>query len=104
MHLGQRVPTLWYHARVRTTGNGQEPPVDETGVTLPGAPLLVAGSNGHVAWGFTNSYGDWLNVALVPCSSVSDTAVQTPTGTIPLSMQREVVRVQGAAPVLVKVV
>ena len=104
MHLGQRVPTLWYHARLRTTGNGQEPAVDETGVTLPGAPLLVAGSNGHVAWGFTNSYGDWLNVALVPCSSVSDTAVQTPTGTIPLSMQSEEVRVKGAAPVLVKVV
>ena len=79
MHLGQRVPTLWYHARLRTTGIAQEPAVDETGVTLPGAPLLVAGSNGHVAWGFTNSYGDWLSVARVPCSSVSDTEVQTPT-------------------------
>jgi penicillin G amidase len=103
MHLGQRVPTLWYHARLRTTGSTSEPAVDLTGVTLPGAPLLVAGSNGHVAWGFTNSYGDWLNVSLVPCSSFSDTAIQTPTGTLPLSMETEEIRVKGAAPVVVKV-
>ena len=103
MHLGQRVPTLWYHARLRTTGSASEPAVDLTGVTLPGAPLLVAGSNGHVAWGFTNSYGDWLNVALVPCSSVSDTSIRTPTGAIPLSMEIEEIRVKGAAPVMVKV-
>ena len=22
---------------------------------------MVAGSNGHVAWGYTDSYGDWLD-------------------------------------------
>ena len=103
MHLGQRVPTLWYHARLRTTASASEPALDLTGVTLPGAPLLVAGSNGHVAWGFTNSYGDWLNISLVPCSSVSDTAIETPTGTIPLSMETEEIRVKGADPVMVKV-
>ena len=103
MHLGQRVPTLWYHARLRTTGSASEPGVDLTGVTLPGAPLLVAGSNGHVAWGFTNSYGDWLNVTLVPCTSVADEAVQTPTGPISLTVESEEIRVKGSAPVVEKV-
>jgi penicillin amidase len=33
------------------------------GITLPGAPpLLTAGSNGHVAWGYTNAYGDFLDL------------------------------------------
>ena len=36
-----------------------------TGVTLPGAPFVVAGSNGHVAWGFTNSEGDWADLVLL---------------------------------------
>ena len=36
-----------------------------TGVTLPGVPALVVGSNGHVAWGFTNSYGDWSDLVLL---------------------------------------
>ena len=62
MHLGQRVPTIWYHARLRIKGQPAAQDLDLNGVTLPGAPLLVAGSNGHIAWGFTNSYGDWLDV------------------------------------------
>ena len=29
---------------------------------LPGTPAVAAGSNGQVAWGFTNSYGDFADV------------------------------------------
>ena len=49
--------------RLRVKATAIQPALDLNGVTLPGAPLLVAGSNGHIAWGFTNSYGDWLDVA-----------------------------------------
>lgn len=58
MHLGLRVPNTWYRLRLRA----RDEDVDITGVTLPGAPVVVAGSNGHVAWGFTNSYGDYLDL------------------------------------------
>jgi penicillin amidase len=59
MHLGLSVPGTWYRARivVRPNGGGA-PALDITGVTLPGAPGMVAGSNGRIAWGFTNSYID----------------------------------------------
>ena len=36
-----------------------------TGVTLPGLPGLVVGSNGHVAWGFTNTGGDWSDLVRI---------------------------------------
>lgn len=36
-----------------------------SGVTIPGALPLLAGSNGHIAWGVTNSDGDWSDVVLV---------------------------------------
>ena len=29
------------------------------GVTVPGGPGIVVGSNGRIAWGFTNTQGDW---------------------------------------------
>ena len=46
---------------------------DAIGVTLPGAPTLVAGSNGHIAWGFTNSYGRFSQVIrLVPVADDPD--------------------------------
>lgn len=97
MHLGQRVPAVWYHARLRITGQGAEPPLDLNGVTLPGTALLVAGSNGHIAWGFTNSYGDWIDVTRVPCKSVGTDSLKTPDGgTVPLSVVHEEIRVRGA--------
>jgi penicillin amidase len=71
MHLRARVPIIWYRARLRIKASETQPALDLNGVTLPGAPLLVAGSNGHIAWGFTNSYGDWMHLEKSTCSSAS---------------------------------
>jgi penicillin G amidase len=97
MHLAQRVPALWYQARLRTTGTAAEPGLDLIGVTLPGAPLLVAGSNTHIAWGFTNSAGSWVSVTRVPCTALGDEDLTTDSGRQPLSVVRERIRVKGAA-------
>ncbi|HZO22214.1 MAG TPA: penicillin acylase family protein [Steroidobacteraceae bacterium] len=100
MHLSQRVPPTWYRARLRITGSSTQPALDLNGVTLPGAPLLVAGSNGHIAWGFTNSYGDWIHVQHVACSALSEHEMQTPEGPVPLSVRQQEIRVHGEAPVI----
>jgi penicillin G amidase len=63
MHLDLGVPAVWYPARLRVTAAG----LDITGVTLPGTPAVAAGSNGQVAWGFTNSYGDFADARWGPC-------------------------------------
>jgi penicillin G amidase len=93
MHLSQRVPTIWYHARLKVTAAES---LDLNGVTLPGAPLLVAGSNGHIAWGFTNSYGAWLDVERADCTAVTPQQMTTPAGTVPLSVVAEEIKVKGA--------
>jgi penicillin amidase len=66
MHLDLGVPAVWYPARLRVDGN---PSIDVTGVTLPGTPAVAAGSNGQVAWGFTNSYGDFADARWGKCAS-----------------------------------
>jgi len=101
MHLGLRVPPLWYHARLRIASGAQA--LDLNGVTLPGAPLLVSGSNGHIAWGFTNSYGTWLDVSRVPCTAVGQHELTTPSGPVALSVVREEIRVHGEAPIVLEV-
>jgi penicillin amidase len=58
MHLGIRLPSTWYRALLQVPdGNGSTRRL--VGVTLPGAPFIIVGTNGHVAWAFTNSYGDY---------------------------------------------
>ena len=99
MHLGLRVPPVWYHARLKIAPHGTIAALDLNGVTLPGTPLLVAGSNGHIAWGFTNSYGTWLDVERLPCVAVAERELLTPQGKLPLSVVHETIRVHGEAPV-----
>jgi penicillin amidase len=103
MHLGHRVPTTWYRARLRTAAGAGAPALDLVGATLPGAPVLVAGSNGNIAWGFTNSYGDWLSVELVPCTAVGERQLQTASGAVPLSVELEEIHVHGGSTVLLPV-
>ncbi|HYL00600.1 MAG TPA: penicillin acylase family protein [Steroidobacteraceae bacterium] len=98
MHLGLRVPAVWYRARLRTSGEGAGgAPLDLTGATLPGAPLLVAGSNTHIAWGFTNSAGNWTSVTRVPCTADGTDHLTTASGSLALTVTRERIHVKGAA-------
>jgi penicillin amidase len=60
MHLSHSTPNIYYRARLVVDGVS-----DVTGVTLPGSPFVVAGSNGHIAWGYTNSFGDWSDAVLL---------------------------------------
>lgn len=76
MHLGLRVPNIWYRARMIV--EDADHPLDLTGVTLPGVPTLVAGSNRRIAWGFTNSYVDTGDVVVLEPAEVGYRAPDGP--------------------------
>ncbi|MFM8586591.1 MAG: penicillin acylase family protein [Gammaproteobacteria bacterium] len=102
MHLGLRVPTNWYRARLQiardTSGRARE----INGVTLPGLPAVVAGSNGEVAWSFTNSYGDWNDVRPVACDPARNVYF-TAEGERRFEIHRETITVAGGDPVVLEV-
>jgi penicillin amidase len=91
MHLGLSVPNIFYQARLVTTGNDSR---DITGVSLPGTPFIVAGSNGQVAWGYTNSYGDWSDAVLLRPGTAPDT-YRTPDGDLPFERYVETINIKG---------
>lgn len=86
MHLGIAVPGTWYRARLRITGAEA---MDVTGVTLPGTPALVAGSNGKVAWGYTNSYIDTADAVILEPVDGAPGQYKTPEGPRPLTIVTE---------------
>ncbi|WP_024890663.1 penicillin acylase family protein [Luteimonas huabeiensis] len=92
MHLGLRAPGIWFRARLRyphpRAPGGR---VDVSGFTLPGLPAVVVGSNTRVAWGFTNSYGDFLDWRRVrPCEASSPAS-----GCVPVVRHVERIAVAG---------
>ncbi len=61
MHLSMGVPVIWYRAQLNYQYADHAYQV--TGVSLPGAPAIVVGTNNNIAWGFTNGYldtADWV--------------------------------------------
>ncbi|HRE86583.1 MAG TPA: penicillin acylase family protein [Accumulibacter sp.] len=97
MHLKLRVPNIWFRMQIRY---GEDEPSggryrhQVTGVSLPGAPLVVVGSNGKVAWGYTNSYGDFSDVIIL--EQARPGSYLTPNGEYPLETVVETIDVKGA--------
>ena len=71
---------------------------DVAGVTLPGAPLLVVGSNGRVAWGFTNTTSDWADVVTLRLNAAG-THYLAGGAERPLQRRVERIEIAGAATV-----
>jgi penicillin amidase len=93
MHLAVRVPNTWYRASLEWPGDDAS--MRLIGITLPGAPALVVGSNTHVAWGFTNTYADWSDLILLDVDPQDPTRYRTPDGWRTFDRYDEVIEVAG---------
>jgi penicillin amidase len=99
MHLGLHVPNIWFRARLRYPDDrAPGRTIDLNGLTLPGLPQLVAGSNGHVAWGFTNSYGDWLDWVRIVRDPHDASRYRVPEGWAKIETHLETINVKGGKP------
>lgn len=96
MHLELGVPNIWFRTRLvyPDEGGGE---VAATGASLPGAPAIVVGSNGRVAWGFTNSYADTADWVRVERDAANPLRYRTAHGWASLERHSEVIRVKDAA-------
>lgn len=56
MHLELTLPPIWYAVHLTAPGWNVK------GFALPGAPMVVAGHNDRIAWGFTNNGADVLDL------------------------------------------
>jgi penicillin amidase len=97
MHLDHNLPQIWYRAVLRWPDAGGERRI--VGVTLPGTPLVVVGSNGRVAWGFTDAYVDTTDVINLATETTAHSFYQTPDGWKPIEERAEEIKVKGEDPV-----
>jgi penicillin amidase len=96
MHLELSEPNIWYMADLRAPG------YHAAGVTLPGMPMVIAGHNEHVAWGFTALFGDAQDLYIEKLDGKGN--YQAADGTWkPLATDRETIHVRGGHDVTVDV-
>lgn len=95
MHLNLSVPNIWYRASLAWTDD--RGPHQVTGATLPGTPSTIVGSNGHIAWGFTNTTADWSDRVLIDPVAGDSSRYLTPNGPRLFDVTRERIGVAGEA-------
>ncbi|MFM7259076.1 MAG: penicillin acylase family protein, partial [bacterium] len=89
MHLMLTAPGIWYRVRLAWPGHDLE------GLSLPGVPLIVQGTNGHVAWAFTNLTADLADLVIVERDPADRERYLTPEGSEPF--ERRSVRIGAGA-------
>ena len=102
MHLEHRVPNIWYMVRIEWPDTKRsEKKRQAAGVTLPGGPVLVVGSNDEIAWGYTNSHADWLDYIWLDIDDKNPQVYLTPSGRELLEQHEETIKVKGGEDVKV---
>ena len=99
-HLNLSVPNIWYRAVLEWAATEPGAPIHRAvGVSLPGLPFIVLGSNGHVAWGLTDAYADTNDLVPLEVSAASPNSYRVPGGTdlVEIQNRRDSIVVKGAA-------
>lgn len=96
MHLGLTVPNTWYRARMiyQDAELGEQ---DLAGMTLPGAWMMVLGSNRHIAWSFSNPYVDMTDLVRLEIDPANPRRYRTPDGWREFERYEQAIRVRGGA-------
>jgi penicillin amidase len=90
MHLEFGLPGIWYQIHLAVEGR-----LDATGVALPGAPVVVAGHNERIAWGFTFVHQDAMDFFRETINPQNPGEYKFNGTWRPLDIRREVIRVKG---------
>jgi penicillin G amidase len=95
IHLGFSMPPVFYRATLQVTE-----PADAchlSGVTVPGLPFLVAGTNGEVAWGVANAEIDSVDLIRLDQSGLPANSYRAIDGIAEIPTAKEVIHVRGHA-------
>jgi penicillin amidase len=96
-HLGLEAPIMWYLARIVT------PDDDLKGATVPGLPVVLLGQNSQIAWGFTTTNSDVQDIFIETLDTKDSTRYLTPDGSVPFITRQEIIKVKGAADIVLHV-
>jgi penicillin amidase len=97
MHLGLQLPNTWYRLAMQYR-DASGKPRRLVGLTLPGTPpVLLVGSNGHVAWSYTNAYGNFLELLPLDADPARPGSLSSAGTPLAVTTHVEIIKVKGAA-------
>lgn len=102
-HLGVQLPNVWFMNGLHCRPVSAACPYDVAGVSFPGAPGVVLGHNGRIAWGATNTGPDVQDLFVETVDPADPASYLHRGASHPFETRRETIRVAGAEPVTMTV-
>lgn len=95
VHLAFSMPPVFFRTSLKFAGPTGACSLN--GVTVPGFPFLIAGTNGHIAWGVTNAEIDSVDLIRLDQAGLPPNAYRRTDGVTEVETVPELIRVRGRA-------
>lgn len=102
-HLGIVMPSIWYQVGMHCAPKTDACPYDLAGFSLPGAPGIVLGHNDRIAWGFTFSYEDVMDLFIERVNPENPNQYEVNGEWVEFETRTETIKVAGGDPVEITV-
>ena len=97
-HLGIAMPSIWYQVDMHCMPKSEECPYEFAGFSLAGAPGIVLGHNDRIAWGFTFSYEDVMDLFIEKVNPDNPNQYEVNGKWVDFETSKETIKVVGGDP------
>jgi penicillin amidase len=98
-HLGIAMPSIWYQVDLHCKPRNDQCPYEVAGFSLAGAPGVIIGHNGHIAWGFTFAEEDVMDLFIEKVNPDNPNQYEVNGEWVDFETRKETINVVGGDPV-----
>ena len=102
-HLGVGLPSIWYQNSLHCLPNTPDCSLEVSGVSFVGAPGVVIGHNANIAWGFTNTGPDVMDLYIIKVNPENENQYEMNGEWVDMEITTENIEVAGKDNVLLPV-
>jgi len=102
-HLGIQMPSIWYQVDMHCMPKSDACPFEMAGFSFAGVPGVVIGHNDRIAWGFTNTGPDVMDLFIEKVNPENPNQYEVDGKWVDFETRKETVAVVGGEPVEVTV-
>jgi penicillin amidase len=102
-HLAIQMPSIWYQVDLRCTPMSDACPYEVAGFSFAGVPGVIIGHNDNIAWGFTNTGPDVMDLFIEKVNPDNPNQYETDGKWVDFQTRTETLSVGGGKPVTITI-
>ncbi len=102
-HLGIQMPSIWYQMDMHCRPQNDQCPYEMGGFSFAGVPGIIIGHNDHIAWGFTNTGPDVMDLYIEKVNPDNPNQYEYNGQWLNFDMRTETINVSGGKPVTITI-